>query len=292
VIDGARRVALVTGASRGIGRSSALALAARGFDVAVTARTVREGEGRAGPSSVREAPTEIVVPGSLETTAAEIRARGVDALAVTMDLRERASVIAAVDAVLDAWGRVDAVVNNAIYQGPGAMDRLLDLPLDAAREFVEGNYLTQLALVQHLLPRMLEQSPRDDLGTRGVIVNMTSATAVINPPAPAGEGGWGLAYAASKAAFTRMVGILHAEHGDDGIRAFNVDPGHVVTEAQRVRTSAKAFEDVGFRGLPPEVPGAVVAWLACADADAVALAGQTVGAAGECKRRALLPGWP
>ena len=138
---------------------------------------------------------------------------------------------------------------------------------------------------------MLGRAP-DDLGTRGVIVNMTSATAAINPPAPAGKGGWGVAYAASKAAFTRIAGVLHAEHGPDGIRAYNVDPGHVVTEAQRARGGGKEFEDAGFRGMPAEVPGAVVAWLADADTEAVALSGATLGAAGEAKRRGLVPGWP
>jgi NAD(P)-dependent dehydrogenase (short-subunit alcohol dehydrogenase family) len=171
------------------------------------------------------------------------------------------------------------------------MDHILDLPLDVAAILVEGNYLNQLALIQRVLPHMLAQQP-DARGTRGVIVNMTSATAVINPPAPAGKGGWGVAYAASKAAFTRIAGVLHAEHGPDGIRAYNVDPGHVVTEAQLARGGSKEFADAGFRGMPAEVPGAVVAWLADAGADAVERSGDTLGAAGEAKRRGLVPGWP
>jgi NAD(P)-dependent dehydrogenase (short-subunit alcohol dehydrogenase family) len=233
----------------------------------------------------------IAVPGSLDTTAAEIAERGQRALPVRVDIIERESVYALVDRVIDEWGRIDALVNHAIYQTPGTMDYIVDLPLDVAAVLVEGNYLNQLALVQRVLPHMLGQEP-DALGTRGVIVNMTSATAAINPPAPAGEGGWGVAYAASKAAFSRIAGVLHAEHGRDGVRAFNLDPGHVVTEAQRARGGGKEFEDAGFRGLPAEVPGAVVAWLAAADADAVALSGETLGAAGECKRRGLVPGWP
>ena len=79
--DGAgRSVALVTGASRGIGKATAIALACAGFDVAMGARTVREGEGlddsgRAGAGSL---------PGSLETTAAAVEANGRRALPITM----------------------------------------------------------------------------------------------------------------------------------------------------------------------------------------------------------------
>ena len=109
-------VAIVTGASRGIGRAGALALAEAGFDVVVSARTVREGEGVAEPNSVREDVT-LAVPGSLERTAQEIEERGQRALIVPMDLSDRSSVEALVPAVLDAWGRIDVLYNNAIFRG-------------------------------------------------------------------------------------------------------------------------------------------------------------------------------
>ena len=116
--DGAgRSVALVTGASRGIGKATAIALARAGFDVAIGARTVREGEGlddsgRAGAGSL---------PGSLETTAAAVEADGRRALPITMDLLDRPSLEAAVGRVLAEWGRVDVLVNNAVHTGPGSM---------------------------------------------------------------------------------------------------------------------------------------------------------------------------
>ncbi|HVJ98304.1 MAG TPA: SDR family NAD(P)-dependent oxidoreductase, partial [Acidimicrobiia bacterium] len=94
-------VAVVTGASRGIGRAGALALAEAGFDVVVSARTVAEGSGRSAANSVREDREIVAVPGSLERTAAEIEERGQRALILPFDLLDRDSVQALPGAVLE-----------------------------------------------------------------------------------------------------------------------------------------------------------------------------------------------
>jgi NAD(P)-dependent dehydrogenase (short-subunit alcohol dehydrogenase family) len=272
-------VALVTGASRGIGRATALALADAGYDVAIAARTVHEGDGRIAPGSVRESQETRAIEGSLDTTAAAIKERGQLALPVAMDLLDRPTIDAMVDTVLGEWGRIDALVNNAIYQGPGRMDRVLELDLEAATKLVVGNYVNQLHLIQLVVPGMLERGG-------GRIVNMASATASMDPPAPAGEGGWGLGYGASKAAFLRIAGQLHVEFATQGLVAFNVDPGFTTND----KPSDEQFAQ-RFRGAPPEVTGAAIAWL-CSSDEALEPAGTLVHSQPLCKRRQLLPGWP
>src|SRR5215467_917989 len=90
-----RRVAFITGASRGIGRGCALELARRGFDLVLTARTVRGRERLEHSSTVRKSLTD-PLPGSLEQTAAEVHALGTDTLVVKLDLAVRADWPAAV----------------------------------------------------------------------------------------------------------------------------------------------------------------------------------------------------
>src|SRR4051794_35687666 len=108
-----RRVALVTGASRGIGRACAHALADAGFDVALTARTRHEGEGIDDSDAGGGAPVE----GSLDRTAAEVTERGREALPLVADLTDHDSLRRAVTGTLERWGRVDVLVLNAVHTG-------------------------------------------------------------------------------------------------------------------------------------------------------------------------------
>jgi NAD(P)-dependent dehydrogenase (short-subunit alcohol dehydrogenase family) len=280
----APRVALVTGASRGIGRCAAVALARRGFDVAITARTVHEGDGRAHASSVLVDDEPVPIPGSLESTAAEIRALGRTCLEMPMDLLDRASVEHAAAATLAAMERVDVLVNNAIYQGPGTMDRILDLPLELAERCLVGDYLHPLLLTQLLLPQMLERGG-------GRLVNMLSEAAFTTPPAPAGAGGWGVAYAAAKAAFHRVTDMCHVEFAASGILAFSIAPGLTLTESMRISGMDKVLTGAGHAPAPPEVAGEVAAWLGD-DPAAASYAGQMVSSRRLCRELALLPGWP
>ena len=266
------RVALVTGASRGIGRASALALADRGFDVALTARTVVEGQAADGRP----------LPGSLETTAAAIEERGRRALAIPMDLLDRKTIDEAVDRTLAEWGRIDVLLNNAIYTGEGTMQLFEELSQDLISTIFEANVFAQIHITRRVLPTMLERGS-------GVIITMVSGAGMSDPPAPANKGGWGFAYAASKGAIQRMTGVLEVEYRGRGVRFVNVEPGFVMTEAMSLGDPDGEIAR-RFRAAPMEVPAAVNAWLASDDA-AEEHNGQTVFAQKLCLQLGLEPDW-
>ena len=173
------------------------------------------------------------------------------------------------------------LVNNAIYQGPGTMDRILDLPLELAERCLVGDYLHPLLLTQLLLPGMLERG-------EGRLVNMLSEAAFTTPPAPAGAGGWGVAYAAAKAAFHRVTDMCHVEFAAQGIAAFSIAPGLTLTESMRASGMDSVLVGAGHVPAPPEVAGEVAAWLGD-DPDALRFAGQMVSSRKLCKELGARP---
>lgn len=288
--------ALVTGASRGIGKAIAVHLARAGFDVAITARTVKEGEAREHSSTLHRSDTT-PLPGSLTSTASLVEAEGARCLTVPADLTDRASMMAAADAVLAEWGRVDVLVNNGRYIGPGHMDRIEETPLELLEAHFEANFIAPLVLIKKVLPGMRERGS-------GCIVNISSGAGTHDPPRPAGAGGWGLGYGFSKAALHRIAGILDLEVADQGIRAFNVQPGFIATE--RMIQDMGDFSFDASQAAPPDVVGAVVAWLAVnpGAADEVmeekvyppparsTVDGRNIESQEVCRDLGLLPGWP
>jgi NAD(P)-dependent dehydrogenase (short-subunit alcohol dehydrogenase family) len=239
------RTAVVTGASRGIGRAVALALAGAGYDVAITARTVHEGQNVDAAEGVTAEP----LPGSLESTAAAIEALGRRAVQIPLDLLERDALVPAAERALRELGHVDVLVNNAIYVGPGNLTPFLDTPWEAVEDRLYANVTAQLAFTRPILASMVERGG-------GTIIGVTSGAGWHRPPAPPGKGGWGIAYGASKAAFTRFAVHFAVEYGDAGVRAFSLQPGMVVTE--RVAMSGAALEHIAAGGVEPAVIGRVV----------------------------------
>lgn len=250
-----RPVALVTGASRGIGKATAISLARAGYDVAFTARTTHEGEGMVAPRLRKSGSSTHAVPGSLETTKSLIVDCGAAALPIPMDLLDIASVRAAAATVHEQWGPVRVLVNNAIAHLPGSHDALADLELAELRSVITANFAHQVVLTQAILAEMVESGG-------GTIVNMCSGSATSDPPSAPSEGGWGLAYASSKAAFGRLSGAINAEYRHLGLRAFNVDPGFVVTEAAVARGGASKIADQGFEADSERAAAEVIVWLA------------------------------
>ncbi len=276
------KVALVTGASRGIGKATALALAEAGFDLVLAARTVHAGD--RNDDMVTTADGE-PLPGSLEETAEAVRALGRRALVGRLDLLERESMDALVAETLSEWGHIDVLVNNAIYQGPGLMADFLEGPMEGLEKAFQANVIAQVYLTRLVLRGMLERKT-------GIIVNLTSEAGMVDPPLRLAEGGWGYAHGATKAALHRMAGILHLEYGDRGIRAYNLEPGLVRSESLIASLGeVTKLEQMGVRSAPVEVPAAVIRWL-CTDDEAIELSGTNIHAQPFCKRRRLLPGWP
>ena len=273
-------VAFVTGASRGIGKAIAVNLARAGYDVAILARTVNDGEAREHSSTTAQSDIS-ALPGSLATTAALIRAANREALVVPGDLLDRASLGAAAATVIERMGRVDVLVNNGRYVGLGHMDRFRDTPTELLDAHLEANVMAPLVLARLVLPQMIERGD-------GLIANVTSGVAWMEPKAPAGEGGWGLGYAISKGALHRVAGVLHAELHPLGIACVNVEPGYVATE--RIALDMARFGYDAAAGAPPDAIGAAVAWLAQAGR-ARDWSGKMFDAQQVCARENLLPGF-
>jgi citronellol/citronellal dehydrogenase len=197
------RVALVTGASRGIGAAIALRLAEEGAAVAVTARTLHPH------------PT---LPGTLRDVVGRVEAGGGKAVAIPADLadaRERDRMVSDVESAL---GAVDILVNNAAaaFYAPTA-----ELPLKRRRLLFELNVHAPIDLAQRVIPGMRARG-------RGWIVNISSATSrhPSGPPFDPGIklGATSTMYGATKAALERITTGLAAEVYDDGIAVNSLAP--------------------------------------------------------------------
>jgi NADP-dependent 3-hydroxy acid dehydrogenase YdfG len=165
-LDGA--VAIVTGASRGVGAATAIELAANGARVLCVARATD-----AEP---------VPIPGTIDATVRTIHAAGGTALAVPTNLASDADVVAMVDTAIERFGRVDILVNNAAITFPGD----IELPMKRFDLVFDVDLRAPVIAAQRAVPHMIEQG-------RGAVVNVSSAAALNYYP---GQMAYGMAKAA------------------------------------------------------------------------------------------------
>ena len=244
-------VVLITGASRGIGAATAVFFASKGWRVAITARTLTEG---AQLDNQLRLPNGQLLSGSLQSTADAIEAAGGEVFSHVMDLMDLGSLDKAADAVLARFGRIDLLINNAVYQNREINDLIPDISTASLERSMLGNVIAPFHLVQRLMPTMVAQGG-------GRIINVCSAAGQFNPPVPADKGGWGFAYGASKAAIARLAGCINTEYKTQGVRAFSVNPGVVTTEAVKATLGDDGVLAQRYGAATPEEIAAALFWL-------------------------------
>ncbi|MGO1568001.1 MAG: SDR family oxidoreductase [Brachybacterium sp.] len=186
------RTLWITGGGSGMGRATALAAAARGWNVAISGR-------RAEP---------------LTTLAAEITAAGGTAFAVPLDVRDHAAITATARAVTDRFGRLDALVLAA---GQNSPRRRWEDQTMAEFESILGTNLTAVAaVIDAALPALRERG--------GTVIAISSYAGWTH------QGGAGVAYSASKTAVSSLIRTLNQQEATHGVRACHLCPGDVATD--------------------------------------------------------------
>lgn len=234
------KTAIVTGGAGGIGRATSLAFAREGARVAVV--------------DLRADAAEVVVE--------EIRAAGGEAIALGADVSQEEEIRGVVAAVVEAYGTVDVVFNNAgIIRRTTAVTTTVD-----EWDLVFGvNVRSIFLMCKHVVPIMEKNGG-------GSIVNTGSGWGLKG-------GGTAISYCASKGAVVNMTRALAIDHGAAGIRVNSVNPGDVNTgmlrdEARQLSQDADSFlaeaadRPLGRMGEPEEVAAAVL-WLASDDSSYV-----------------------
>lgn len=253
-------VVMVTGASRGIGAATAIAFAKAGWRVVIAARTLQAQQEQS--HQLRYADGQLL-QGSLSETAKAIEATGAEVLMQSMDLMDTHSMDLAIEAALKYYGRIDVLINNAVYQDREVNAMLLDLDDDALQRSLLGNVVAPFHMAKKVLPHMISQGG-------GKIINVGSGAGQYDPPMAANQGGWGFAYGASKAGLGRLAGCINREWGHAGVVAFSVNPGFVNTEAAQATLGLDAELSQRYGATTPEAIAASLLWLA-SDASATEL---------------------
>ena len=228
MLDRTGHVAIVTGASRGIGRAIALELARAGMDIAIGAKT--------------EIATE-VRPGTIHDAAREVEALGRRALAVATDVRDEAQIERLVTRTVETFGRVDVVVNNA---GAIRWEPVETLPVHLLDRMIAINQRAPLLLARAAIPYLRASG-------EGHIVNLCPP---IEPDA-ALLGGWSgrTAYMITKYAMSHLTVGLAAELAPDRIAVDGLWPRTLI-DTQATRVFAEWFDTRGLWRSPQVVADA------------------------------------
>jgi 3-oxoacyl-[acyl-carrier protein] reductase len=226
-LDLSGTTALVTGGTRGIGRAVVLALAAAGAKVAFTYRASSE---------------------AADALVAELGAGGTEAFGIQAEASDPVAAEAAVSAVVERWGRIDALVVNAGITRDGLMIRMT---ADDWQAVIDTNLTGAFHVCKAAYRPMMKQRG-------GAIVTLSS---VVGVTGNAGQAN----YAASKAGLIGFTKSLAKELAGRGVRANVVAPGYIATD-MTAAVSEKAMEGItaqiplGKAGTPEDIAGAVV-WL-------------------------------
>lgn len=193
----AKKVALITGANKGLGLEIARQLGQQGLTVVLAARQ-----------------------GKADAPAAELRAQGLDAHAVELDVTNTADIAALPAFLEEHFGRLDVLVNNAGVQ----LDTGFDVSADTLRQTYEANVIGPYAITQALLP-LLRQAPA------GRIVNQSSILGSLTTISQGQGGTWATpGYTSSKAALNMLTVVLAQHLADTNIKVNAAHPGWVQTD--------------------------------------------------------------
>ena len=195
--------AIITGASSGIGKATALAFAKAGINVALVSRSLD----------------------ALDTVAQACTQQGVKAKPYVMDLNELAKIPGTIQEIVADFGNIDIIVNNA---GMGYTNLLRETPLADWQQVINLNLTSVFQCVQGVLPQMRERK-------QGTIINVASIAATQAFPE------WG-AYSVSKAALLSFSKVLAVEERSNGIRVVAISPGAVNTPMWDTETVQADFE--------------------------------------------------
>ncbi|MDA1256877.1 MAG: SDR family oxidoreductase [Chloroflexi bacterium] len=249
------KVALVTGASSGIGKATAIAFGREGASVVVAARREEE---------------------SLQTVA-EIEAAGGEAIFVRTDVSDASNVKNPVSKTVSTYGRLDCAFNNAGVGSPSGIKRLHEYD-EEDWDFITGiNEKGVWLCMKYQIAQMLEQNPAGDAGSRGVIVNDSSVAGLRAGPTSL--------YTAVKHSVVGLTRRAAVEYGRDGIRVNAICPGVIETDmvSRAVAQSAEIAErfasagHMGRWGQPGEIASAVL--FMCSD-EASFMTGQAMAVDG------------